>query len=342
MVSFGVAVNWTRWGQRLKQLRVKHRWSQRELAAKVGTSRNTINRWETGARRPSIKMVEQLARALKMSATALLGSEGAMAVVADSTAPAIRIRFDVRALFPDDQDHTVPLIQLMLATDDVRHLQKVLITTLHNDASANESERAIAEGELGHSFRLMCGHLCEALEAFANLDKDCASVLGAAAIDARATEALARVRRAWNVIRSGRRTKNRSFIDVVRNKVGFHYDPQRLKSALDKHRRTGPLKGSLVLSFSGLGRYEVTDDLVKLVILNEMGWDIREFRQKFAQEMGEAISLVGALGDVVDYLMRYLLAPHLKNIEQENEVIRIDPRIASGKERAERGRRAHD
>ena len=272
--------------------------------------------------------------------TALLGSELAMAVAADSTVKAIRVQFDVRVLFPDAEAYTVPLIQLMLATDDVRHLQKLLLTRLGIADKANGSERAIEEGELGHVVRLMSGHLCEAMEAFANLDHSCPGLSDAAAVDARAKDALLQVRRCWDAIVSGRRTKRRAFVDVMRNKVGFHYNAQMLKSTLDKHRRTRLSKSSLVLCFSGLGRFKVTDDLVKLLVVDEMGWNINEIRQRFAQEISNAIDVARSLGDLVDYVIAHLLAPHSSHIEQETEVLRIDPRIAIGKERVQKAKNA--
>ncbi len=331
-----MAFDWKRWGRRLKQIRVKRGWSQRELAAKVGTSRNTINRWETGDRHPSMKMLERLARALKASIAVLLPIQGNRVAVTQpaSTAPVTRLKFDVRLLFPRDEPFSTPLIRLMLATDDVRHLQKLLIVVRKSVGEGSKAEQAILNGELGHLFRLMCGHLYEAMRAFATLDQKSGGLLDAAAAnDARAKHALERVRRACRTILSTR--GKRSFIDVMRNFVGFHYNEQKLWKALDKHERAGHLECTLVLSpFSGLGRYKVTDHLIMFLIADEIGGDIGEFQQKFMHEIGEAIRLAGALGDVVDYFIAHLLEQHMDKIEQKDDMIRISPLLLRAKKQA--------
>jgi len=162
----------------------------------------------------------------------------------------------------------------MIATDDVRHLQKLLIVARERVVEANEIERAIINGELNHLFRMLCGHLWEAADAFNHLDRQCAGLLDKAMTDARANEALKRVRAAYEPRKS--KKGKRSFIDMVRNFVGFHYNEQKLRKALDKHVQAGHLEGTLILSpFSGLGRYTVTDNLITLLMADEIGGDVR-------------------------------------------------------------------
>lgn len=259
---------------------------------------------------------------------------------------ATRVRFGLRLLFPLNEDFSIPLVRLMLATDDVRHLLKLLVGTRDDGPEASASDRAIREGELGHFFRLMCGHLHEAMDAFAVLDKKCAALLDRAANEARgpddavervrARNALAKVRSSYRSILST--NGRRSFISVVRNFVGFHYNPQKLRRTLDKHDRAGHLEGMLVLSFSGLGRYTVTDRLTTFLIADEIGGDIGEFQQKYMREIGEVIEVGGALRDVVDYLIAHLLGEHLDEIEQHDELITIDPALARAKEQRDRER----
>ncbi len=258
------------------------------------------------------------------------------------TARTKRLKFPVRRLFPRDEPFSVPLIQLMLATDDVRYLQKLLIAKGESGQEASESERAILNGEIGHLFRLMCGHLYEAVKAFAALDKRCTGLLDAAASDDRARAALARVRQACAAILS---TKNgrRSFIHIVRNLVGFHYIGQKLERTLDKHERAGHLEGTLVLSqFQGLGRYTVTDHLVLFLVADEIGGSLDEFQERYKREIGEAIGLAGALGNIVDYLIGHILERHGDQIEQYDEEITIDPAIGRAKEDVQRARWAGD
>jgi len=56
-----------RWsGATVKRLRNKRGWTQEELATRLGCARNTIARIETGNRRPSLTLLERLARVLKV------------------------------------------------------------------------------------------------------------------------------------------------------------------------------------------------------------------------------------------------------------------------------------
>jgi transcriptional regulator with XRE-family HTH domain len=55
---------WHRFGPLLKRRRQRAKLTQDMLAAKVGVSWNTIARLETGGRRPSLDLLEQLARVL--------------------------------------------------------------------------------------------------------------------------------------------------------------------------------------------------------------------------------------------------------------------------------------
>ncbi len=65
-------VNWRKRGMRLKQIREKRGWTQERLAEKVGVSRVTIARIETANRKPSLELLERLAKALKVKPGKLL------------------------------------------------------------------------------------------------------------------------------------------------------------------------------------------------------------------------------------------------------------------------------
>ncbi len=56
-----------RWsGATVKRLRNQRGWTQEELARRVGVAPNTIARIETGNRRPSLTLLERLARDLRV------------------------------------------------------------------------------------------------------------------------------------------------------------------------------------------------------------------------------------------------------------------------------------
>ncbi len=64
--------DWRKRGMRLKRLRENQGWTQRKLAEKVGVARVTIARIEIGNRRPSLELLERLAKALKVKVGDLL------------------------------------------------------------------------------------------------------------------------------------------------------------------------------------------------------------------------------------------------------------------------------
>lgn len=59
-------------GERLKQLRQEHGWSQADLAAKIGTDPGQISRYENGKMTPSAEAVVRLAEVLDVTTDYLL------------------------------------------------------------------------------------------------------------------------------------------------------------------------------------------------------------------------------------------------------------------------------
>ena len=71
-------------GTRIRKLRTHHRGigiSQEELASRVGTTPNTISRWETAQYKPSVADLEKLANFFGVPITSLLPSIEASAMV---------------------------------------------------------------------------------------------------------------------------------------------------------------------------------------------------------------------------------------------------------------------
>ena len=64
--------DWRKRGMRLKRLREKRGWTQQALAEKVGVARVTIGRIEIGNRKPSLELLERLAKVLKVKVGDLL------------------------------------------------------------------------------------------------------------------------------------------------------------------------------------------------------------------------------------------------------------------------------
>jgi transcriptional regulator with XRE-family HTH domain len=62
-------------GRRLVELRGRRKWSQRELAKRVGVDRSRLAKWERGASIPSLSMLGALCRALGVTPNELLIEE---------------------------------------------------------------------------------------------------------------------------------------------------------------------------------------------------------------------------------------------------------------------------
>ena len=58
---------------RIAEARQIHNWSQEQLAEAIGTTQQTIQRWETGAVDPKISKVEAISAALGVTMSYLLG-----------------------------------------------------------------------------------------------------------------------------------------------------------------------------------------------------------------------------------------------------------------------------
>jgi len=250
------------------------------------------------------------------------------------TARASRIKFDVNKIFPLNDPLSVPLLRLMIATDDARHLQKLMMMAPDVINQENKTERAIFEGEMGHLFRLLCGHLYEARAAFRSIDSNQSSIrLDKAVADSeQAKKALKHIREAYDPNEEG--AFGQSFLEPIRHYVGFHYKDEKVRETLAKYKDSELLDGTLALvEFSGLGRYTVTDSLVKLVIADALGEDVVTSVQKFEKLMGEAIKLAGDLAEVVDHLLIHLFDLHPEmNVEKDKDVVIVPASLQQARE----------
>ena len=75
-----VAVEYTTFGKRLRQIRKERGMTQDEFAQMLGTSKQILSRYEREERSPRIEIVRKYAETLKVSADYLLGDEEAEAV----------------------------------------------------------------------------------------------------------------------------------------------------------------------------------------------------------------------------------------------------------------------
>lgn len=256
------------------------------------------------------------------------------------TARALIVKFDAAKAFPPDDKLSVRLLRLMMATDDVRHLQKLLIMARQPAGEASQADQAIFNGELGHLFRLLAGHLYEAAFPFRAFDQVAAHLSEAAtAQDPDARSALEQVREAFD--EKHKRGLRYEFLNPVRHSLAFHYKEEPLEAAFRKRLREGHLEGILTLSeFSGLGRFTFVDHIATFVIADAIGEGDEAFPQRFTQMVGEAIQLAGALATVVDNVVGHLLVERIGDaLERQETMLKIPPPLRRAKDAVEAGRR---
>jgi transcriptional regulator with XRE-family HTH domain len=108
-------------GERIRQLRVEHAWSQAELGERVGADSQRISRYENERITPSIDALVRLAQALDVTID-YLAIDGAPRQPFTATDPAIAERIGaLEALDPEDRDAINRIIDGLLAKTRVQH-----------------------------------------------------------------------------------------------------------------------------------------------------------------------------------------------------------------------------
>ena len=97
-------------GERIQALRKKNKWSQDDLAKKVGTSAPIIGRYERSEIKPSIDTAKNIADALGVTIDYLIGGSDTM--VMDKSL--VRRMEDITQLSQDKKDYLLSLIDMAL------------------------------------------------------------------------------------------------------------------------------------------------------------------------------------------------------------------------------------
>jgi hypothetical protein len=211
----------------------------------------------------------------------------------ERTILSVIVTFKLREVFPISSPVSVPLLRLIAATNDVRHLQKfVLFHSAENPA--NEVESLVLEGENVYLIRMLCGHLHEAGNALRRLDGLCKRQIDDLIKgDSEAVKLIKTLRHIYNDNSDGGLWKA---LDKMRNQVSFHYPETAFAESLKEN--PDDAKFALV-QYSGMGRYSATDTIMKTTAVRALGGSLEDFQNK----VGEAISLAGLLAHTVDLLV---------------------------------------
>jgi transcriptional regulator with XRE-family HTH domain len=309
----------------LKVLREEKGLTQDELAKKARLTKPYISQLETGVRHtPSLEVLQRLAKALDIPVARLV-QEPAKRV------QAALVRFDPARVFPLDDPLTMPLLRLMLATDDVRAASLLFVESSQRLRVATGLEHRRATGQYWYALRLLCSHLHEGGDALRRLDHTVSRTRLNALLKGRppAVAALAVLRRAFES-----EEREQSIVWKVRNWIGSHYQEQDIRRVFEKYVRRGLIEGAIVAAgASGLSRFAMTDYLAMLLLVDAAGVDVGAGRdahrlshvlgdtqitakevaevERFAQVSSEEIlRLSDALTTFVDHLLDSVLKKH--------------------------------
>jgi hypothetical protein len=220
-----------------------------------------------------------------------------------------RLVFRLADVFRSDKPLSTPLLRLMMASNDVRHIQKLMLSKDERIEHGNAFENVVLNGEILHLERLLCGHLYEAGNAFRNIDVPHPEVADTAV---EGTEYGASLRRLREIYASNPPVAfHRSFLYEVRNQFGFHYNPKAIQSKLEEFLRRGNLEGEVIYAeLSGLSRYVIADHVLIGMLQDILNAELPDLHEAFGKAMDKALSLARDLSDVVDLMLLPLLEQH--------------------------------
>lgn len=209
---------------------------------------------------------------------------------------AVLVEFRLRDAFPVNDRLSVPLLRLMAATNDARHMVR-LLTALHDGIeSLNDTEKLLRAAEFGYFLRMLCGHLHEAGIAIRGIWTDpkarrrAQKVLRAAEDGGKAFE---EVRRQFSDYAPG---SVKYVLEHIRNHAAFHYLHHDFEAA---HRNHPDESALLIATASGFSRYLVTDGFASFAIQQVVGPGYGDY----TRDVTRVSELSNLLATAVDYLL---------------------------------------
>jgi hypothetical protein len=236
-------------------------------------------------------------------------------------------RFNPARVFPLDDKLTLPLLRLMLATDDARYVGMLLVMTDYQVSQvAGTTQGALSGGQFWYLFRLLCLHLKEAHNALNCIPK-------------KRLTALFRGRP------EGRKSKERfraaiatePFVTSVRDSMAAHYRQVDIERVYARDLAAGKVEGVVVACDVGvLSRSTITDTLA-LHLLDEAALgDSGGGDAEFSKRCGAVTDLVEDLSTFVGHLVAALLKEH--GVEATTETIEVPVLLRAARDAMEQAR----
>ena len=99
-------------GDKIQMLRKQHRWSQQQLAKKIGTSGPIVGRYERGEMTPSVEVAKKMADTFDVTLDYLVDDTGKTAKIKDKAM--LQRIMEIQALDTEDQKTIVHVLDSLL------------------------------------------------------------------------------------------------------------------------------------------------------------------------------------------------------------------------------------
>ncbi|MBI4269035.1 MAG: hypothetical protein HY615_01765 [Candidatus Rokubacteria bacterium] len=249
----------------------------------------------------------------------------------------VAFRFRVAEVLPPGDPMTAPAVRLMVAVDDVRRAQILMVEAM--ERFDDPAERHRTPGDFLYSVKLLLSHMHEAGHALRRLDgwaargadgENRVNALLAGEDHRQGMAALRKLRRFFSAPAYWE-----SLIPRVRNAIGFHYDERAVAAVMKENFAGDALLESTAASVGGLAR--MADPVMRAIMSRASGGDIMAAKTEHSQ----ALDICGHLIAFVDHLFDALVRAHRDAIvEKDARVVDVPPLIARAAEAvdAERAR----
>jgi len=323
---------------KIRRLRMAKGWSQVELARQAQVTQAFISQLEAGLKKsPGVVDLLRIARALGVTVEELVG----MTNTHDDSqvqSQAYKLDFRLATIFRPDKPLSVPLLRLMMAANDVRHVQKLSLLAIERIDQGTAFDRIVLNGEMLHLHRLLCGHLFEAGIAFRDIDTDHPELADSAVRGTEHESTLRHLREAYASDPPG--AFHFSFLKQVRDQFGFHYKAEKIQSKLQDFVSRSDMDGTVIgAEFGGLTRYVIADHLLIGMLQDILDSELPDLHTAFEKIMGKTLSLAGDLADVVDLMLLPLLEEDSSAIiKQESGTVSVQPELLAAKQKVDKQR----
>lgn len=251
---------------------------------------------------------------------------------------AVRLVFRLADVFPVEQPLSVPLLRLMMASNDVRHIQKLMLSKDERIGQGHGFDNVVLNGEILHLERMLCGHLYEAGTAFRNIDIPHPEIASTAVQGTEFEPSLQRLREMYASEPPG--AFHNSFLYEVRNKFGFHYKLEAIQHKLEEFLRRGDVEAEVIhAELSGLSRYVIADHVSIGMLQDILNAELPDLHEAFEKAMGKALRLAGDLSNVVDMMLLPLLERNESAIiKQEHGTLSVQQELLTAKQKVDEQR----